>query len=37
MTPEYYEKWYWRLREYIGEDAYIDLAEIYFFEDEEEE
>ena len=24
-----YEKWYWRLREYIGEQAYIELCEIH--------
>lgn len=29
MTPEYYEKWYWRLREYIGEEAYIELYHHY--------
>jgi len=24
-----YEKWYWILREYIGEEAMTDLYEIY--------
>ena len=24
-----YKKWYWRLREYIGEDTWIDIFEAY--------
>ena len=24
-----YKKWYWRLREYIGEDAWVDIYESY--------
>ena len=31
-----YEKWYWRLREYIGEQTYIELYEMYWEMGEEE-
>ena len=24
-----YEKWYWILREHIGEDAWVDIYEVY--------
>jgi len=30
----YYEKWYWRLREYIGEQAMSELIESYMWEEE---
>ena len=32
-----YEKWYWRLREHIGEDTWVDIWESYQEADEEEE